>query len=908
MPMHHFILAEDRAQSRYLKRALAERGAALNLIVGTWPELLEQLRNAFLLPPCADTWSKALESAAQGLEDAFWRESLSVAPRETLTCLDRELRRLLRANGLSGSIFASAEHHLDDRAERHLHDLHRLHLAMGEMLYGELALIRDLLGASGDEALRKIVVYSQALKTPPDPWRRALLERLQDCWGSHARTDLVDVLGKILHDGAADQPLTALRHLGRSLFAGDGARVPLDDSLQWLAVRDPLQEVEVAAGIIQKALRKDATLGFADFALLLPSGGDYARHLQTVFAHCGIPLSGLVRPQPLRNLGGELVSDFLLSMRKPAPVMALASFLSSPLLPWGQALGHDMAQQVMNGNFSLPAPEGLAGWGKRLLSHLREGAVGADQVRLGLGVLAKSLDGGGKMDPHQAHALERIDGLLALLDAGGEFSWEDLLQAAAPQGMSQVAETALIREGVAVFNEGEEPWRKVRRLLVLGFREGQYPAAPQVSPVFSETDLHALRAQSAKPIETAAEIIARRRERLRRQLHSARDKVCFLIPRRDALGAAVQPCQSLTFMAQLFQGADEAEALICELETDSGRDRARGVPFALPKPPVPPRVVSPADLSFQADLLQAFTKADGSLYPLSPSALETLMVSPLAWLLSRMGLEPRDWAPEVLDVATKGTLAHQVFEELFKPGEPIPAADRIRSQISDLLFQAFRKIAPFLLAAEWRVERAHLQKEIEAAALSWAEFLNKTGARVLANEARLSGRFDGLPLKGSADSIVALPEGRLFVIDFKKSKSPARRKRMEKGFDSQASLYRLMLQTGDAVGREDELGCALRRGAEIGVLYYLMNDQTVLCDTSGWIAADLPGAYELGEAISGNAMALIRERLLQLKRGEILLNRQGDEAWFEKNAGITLYALDRSPLLRLFMLPGEVLP
>lgn len=907
MPIHHFILAEDRSQSRYLKRALGERGAVLNLIVGTWPELLEQLSNALLLPPCEEHWQSALEDAVQGLADAFWRESFSVARQETLSCLDRELRHLLRANGPSGSIFASLENRLDDRAGRHLHDLHRLHLAMSGILYRELALIRDLLDASDEAALRQIVVYSQALKTPPDPWRQALLDRFGDCWGTHARADIGEILAEILRDDTAARPLTALRHLGRSLFAGNDGRVPLDDSLQWLAVRDPLQEVEVAAGIIQQARREDASLAFADFALLLPSGGDYPRHLQTVFAYAGIPLSGLESAQPLRNLGAEVVSDFLLSLRKPAPVMALASFLSSPLLPWGQAVGHDMAQQVMNGYFGLTADEQLGEWPKRLLSLLREGVVGADQAGRGLTVLAKCL-AGGKEYPHVAHALDRIECLLALLKAGDDISWEDLLQAAAPQGMSLVAEMPLSREGVAVFHEGEEPWRKVRRLLVLGFSEGNYPASPGVSPVFSETDLGTMRALSGLPVEMAAEIIARRRQRFRRQVQSAGEKACFLIPRRDALGAAVQPCQSLTFMAQLFQGTDEAEALICELDIEAGRERAQGVPYAAPAPPVPPRAVQPADLTFANDLLQTFTDADGSIYPLSPSSLETLMVSPLAWLFSRMSLEPRDWSPEKLEVTTKGTLAHQVFEDLFKPGEPIPVAESIRKQVPDLLLKAFRKVAPFLMAAEWRVERAHLQKEIEAASLCWADFLDKTGARVLANEARLNGRFDELPLKGSADSIVVLPEGRLFVIDFKKSKSASRRKRMEKGFDSQASLYRLMLQTGDAAGREDDLGSALRRGDEIGVLYYLMNDQTVLCDTSGWIAADLPGAYELGEGISGNAMALIRKRLVQVKRGEILLNRQGDEDWFDKNAGITLYALDNSPLLRLFMIPGEVLP
>lgn len=131
---------------------------------------------------------------------------------------------------------------------------------------------------------------------------------------------------------------------------------------------------------------------------------------------------------------------------------------------------------------------------------------------------------------------------------------------------------------------------------------------------------------------------------------------------------------------------------------------------------------------------------------------------------------------------------------------------------------------------------------------------------------------------------------------------------MEKGFDSQTSLYRLMLQNGDAKDKDDELGCALRRGDEIGVLYYLMNDQVALADTAGWLPNDLPGAFELGAGISTQAMALIRKRLAQVEKGEVCLNSEGDEKWFDRNAAIKIYALDNSPLLRIFMHPGEVTP
>ncbi|MGE4344147.1 MAG: PD-(D/E)XK nuclease family protein [Geoalkalibacter sp.] len=183
------------------------------------------------------------------------------------------------------------------------------------------------------------------------------------------------------------------------------------------------------------------------------------------------------------------------------------------------------------------------------------------------------------------------------------------------------------------------------------------------------------------------------------------------------------------------------------------------------------------------------------------------------------------------------------------------------------------------------------------------ELIQELQAAVNAGEAL---PWDDLPIHGLTDTLVALPGGRIYVVDFKKSKSDKRRERMTKGYDSQATLYRIMLQTGEAHKTEDDLARAFEQGAQIGVLYYLMNDQVVLADTAGWLPQDLAGADELGDGISTRAMTLIRERLAQIRRGEVRLNHEDDERWYDKEAGMAIYALDNSPLLRLFMHRGEV--
>jgi len=47
----------------------------------------------------------------------------------------------------------------------------------------------------------------------------------------------------------------------------------------------------------------------------------------------------------------------------------------------------------------------------------------------------------------------------------------------------------------------------------------------------------------------------------------------------------------------------------------------------------------------------------------------------------------------------------------------------------------------------------------------------------------------------------------------------------------------------------------------------------------------------------------LRQRFGEVTRGEVLLNNVDDEKTFERTMGIKPYALDNSPLVRLFMRP-----
>jgi hypothetical protein len=496
-----------------------------------------------------------------------------------------------------------------------------------------------------------------------------------------------------------------------------------------------------------------------------------------------------------------------------------------------------------------------------------------------------------------------VDSLLEAIRSikGKDVPWEELTSLVPQTPISPDAGAELTREGVAVFREDEEPWRPVRLLFILGFLEGRYPSGPARSPVFDQADTASLKSDLGYALETAEEGLARRRELLLRQLRMAGDRAVFLVPLRDAMGEAIAPTGTTAFMARLFKGIQAPEELLLTLERESDRGKVAGLALAPPAKAKSPRTDGISDPDLSVDLL---TDGGGKLRPLTPSGLETLMVSPLGWLLDRLEIAPMSWAPEELDPAKKGPLAHEVFEKLFLADAPLPGAAKVKSGVERLLNEAMLSRAPFLLGSEWYVERRNLLREIETAAIRWRELLDRSGAKILGVETTLDGLFEGLPIRGRTDLLLSLPSGHIFVVDYKKSSSSSRRKCMEEGYDIQTSLYRHMLRSGGVVsGGGDALAKALKAGAEIGVLYYMMDDQRALTDTTGWIPRTVSGVQELGSGISVNGEELVKERIRSLRAGKLTLNREDDEERFRK-VGVKTYAMESSPLISRFMHPA----
>ena len=59
-----FFLTPDGPSSRKVRKYLAFNAPGLNRIVGSWPELMVQVRSAYLLQPASSSWTDKLAECA----------------------------------------------------------------------------------------------------------------------------------------------------------------------------------------------------------------------------------------------------------------------------------------------------------------------------------------------------------------------------------------------------------------------------------------------------------------------------------------------------------------------------------------------------------------------------------------------------------------------------------------------------------------------------------------------------------------------------------------------------------------------------------------------------------------------------------------------------------------------------
>lgn len=815
------------------------------------------------LAPNASVWSPGRIIADN--PDPVWADSLANAPIETIASVTAALEDL---------VFATPDLRVpevrrlpDSRAKRHLLALVGLWQALGDALPEGLAPVHHVINLPYGCFLSPAPVVEGSLDPQAPAAMAALYARLESEFGSVPAAPPY-------RSAAAGSRLHALQAGVSSPQIETG---PIDNSLAFHGLRDLAACADFAAAHARALI--DAGTPAREIAVLT---GSSPHQIARAFAAQGVPLSGLPAGLPKRDVVGETALHLALAKRPPTPAMALASLVLSPLMPWSAQTGRNLAESLMGGDFrgEILTADPVQ---KALWDDIRASATSLAQLRFLFDRICDQIAEG-----------ERVRARLAVPPGEGSPDWERILRGI--QVMPPASPDPLRNlEGVSLWLAHESPWRHSRHLIVADFTEGLYPTRPRANPMFLDSELSMIREVTGLTLRGRAESLAQGLALFDEQIQKTSESVTFLIPWRDLSGARLQPSAGLSLVARAIYDIDEASDLVTDL--------SRLAPSDWPVmhhhlPPLPPPSELPEALVFPGlDLLSLRRTVDGTARPQSPSRLETLLVSPLAWLLAEFGAEDMSWSAEKLDVMAKGSIAHDVFEHIFLKDQPVSDAETLTAAVPEAYDRALTRHAGYLRSSSWEMERRGLEREILSSALRWRDHLLALNAKILGAEIWLAGEAHGIHLHGKADAILELPDGTLLVVDHKKSGTSGRRRRMEAAWDLQAGLYRDMISRPH---RRENDGMKPLIGRKIAVAYHLMNDGGFL--TSGLMLSEGSPARDMGDAVSDSAVEKLTARLAELGAGRVVLNTSVDENFFKKEAGFTPYALtDGSALVSAFI-------
>ncbi|MBS8225748.1 hypothetical protein DYI42_05805 [Vannielia litorea] len=866
------------------------------------PVVSDLLREAYLVPVVPPADLAAILSETPGP----WTESFETAPRETVAAVSKALRDLMLATPrieTEDVDISGLEPH--SRLYRHVEALLGVWRKMGMALPEEIQVMRHVIGSDGRDVLEALPIVDTG----------------EDKFAPRATTELRAAL--LRHHGQASESAKQLwRARQARIFSGanDGTSLALalegltgpvgaprdpDGSLGVWGVRDLSEEADLAAALCRGMIDNDTKA--ADIAILLPGEAAYAYHLGRAFAAAGVPLSGLPAPTPRRDIAMETLLHFVLALNKPAPAMVLASLYVSPMMPWTAETGAILARETMKGRFEPVLAKAFDGKAKRLFQTLRDDRPNsAETIARKIDLLTHCLTEDEAFREETASLRTRaaqLKGLLASLDWP---NWEGLLEALKPTVPDAPPPERFV-EGVSVFQETALPWRGAKHLIVLGAVSGRYPRGASASPLFLDSEREAFQQATGLHLPGRGEQISLGLELFRRQFSVPSESCTFLVPRRDASGSRLATSTVLSLIARTVRNGsktattaiDDPEKLVRDVRSlpgDAWPCRRRTVPPTGWNPVA--QLPSDGVVKLNRNLFMIRQDAEGSARRQSPSRLEKLMVSPLAWTLSEFGVDEVQWTPETYDHIIAGTLAHEVLEYLFPKDQPLPDDARLEEQVGPLLDAAIRRTAPFLSTAIWRIERQGLERDIRRDARLWRAALASIRAEVLDNEIDLMGEAHGLNLFGRADCLLRIPDGRLIIVDHKKSRTGGRRDRMQVGWDLQLGLYRAMLQRPAL--KDGVLSRMLENEPDITVAYHLINDSGILMNGT---PVGGQGFEVIDGDISQSAIETLKMRIGEVGNGLIRLNTTEDAAYFQKTAKLTPYALKDSTLVASFLVP-----
>lgn len=868
-----FILVPDALTASETRYSLATRNT-MGTKVGSFSVLLETLAELWLIEPSELDWNAGLQEQALAMENAFWAKSIQVDEPSTLAELKASLQFLFNYVPLGAQ--PSKIKAPCNRNERYYNDLVSLIKAVGERPAPD-QLAEQWFAEHQELCIEPIHVYPRLPEEKLCPWQQQVLDILGTKGWLQPEPSKYDFIPT---PKAADVDAN-VQQFADKLFQPDTGTIPRDN-LYWLTCRDQLQEVEAVTSMIQAA---EQGVSPDRIAVVVPHSGDYELWLDKHFEYAGLIASNIRPESDVFDWQSSLIHDLLTSLVQPDIPMALMSAMINPLMPWSARTGHKLAERFSEGK-ELSLWEGSKAEEVAMLGLLQDPPAKSDMEVLDwlTEIAANTRDPRikGLGNKRLRSLLDNVRRLMVLYK---DQPFEDQIAHVArqlPVGTLESQEDRIrYLHAINIIREGEPLPFQVDELFVLGFNEGHYTYQPEHTGPIPREAWDELAPKAGLPIPTIEQCQLSWQADFAQLLRKADHRITFLRSLVDQQGNALEPSDTLLDMALCFQPLAELEPEVLERPVlSSEHDLLRTTTVKVEEP----ESHQSEDLQLDPEVInKARINADGTLKPESPSSLEKLMQSPLAWLLYRLGIKSRRWEPQTPDISVKGIVAHRVFE-LFQPHQNETWSEALFDRLFD---QAVREKAAFLDSSQWRLKRTELRNRVSRALNDFAAWCQKEGWTVSEVELELQGELWNTPLKGFVDAVLTQNDQAL-ILDYKTSKHASRLKRLDKGYELQTVVYReLYRQQG--------------QGVEVMSGYYTLNDTTLLADQS------LPASEELNvvqseldlSAQSAEAVSLVQSRLQDLKVGVIKLNQRTDEkAW--KDRGITPYALTDDPVVSRF--------
>ncbi|MBF0289610.1 MAG: PD-(D/E)XK nuclease family protein [SAR324 cluster bacterium] len=894
----YFVLSPDNLSAHWIRKILADQ-INLNVMVGTMTSLLETLSRLYLLPKLETNFSKELKGQVIGSKNAFWSRSIGVDEANCLAQIEASLLHMLAALPIGRQLKSISN--VESREQCYYNDLVRLHQSMGRLRPIEQARAEQWFVCDASQSLGAVNLVFIPELFHLDAWQSDLVDKLLLM---NPLDETGNAIQKFLENALA-VPVSIkndLNDLSTRLFAKSLVKkASLPHNCRIIECRDNFQEAEIVVAMIQEALSKNVSLD--DMAVVLPIGSDLLQSFPELLNRAGILTSNIHASKRIFAWDEQLIRDLLLYFRSSCVndsivvPMNLAAIVTNCLMPWSSSFGQGLADQVFKGKSPKDIVESFQTRGNTESIEMLEAIfkVKGEDWRSWLNGIVEKLH-----YPKDSRLFSKQN-LVAVIESiflqddlyEGKSTVEKLdLVIAQIQPRSRLLENTtsrFVKNGLLLIKESEIQLNQVQHLFVMGFNQGAYEPGSSDVGVFPQSSWQKLTCPTGLDLDTSLINQQIFETCFRSIVSQVESSITFTFSEQDFNGESLNVSSSLLDIALCFQTLDSIapEMLIQKVgEMDNPPPFLKQVDINSIKRTAPVEKQR-TDLNLGQDLINLSTNSDGTVRPESPSSLERMMISPLAWLLNRQGLESNGWAIEELDILLKGTIAHKIFEYQFD-GINKHSVNNFESMYQS----AIEAEAEFLLLPQWRLERVQLKHEILKAIVPFIDWCTEKGWKISKTEEHLRGRLWDLELRGFADAVFENGNKRL-VIDYKKSGSSDRVKRINSGFELQVLLYREMLHQQSNVEKNNIEGG-----------YYTLNDTTLVLDThaSTNVEKIIQVELELSQHNqSAQSVSKIKNRIDQLRSGIVELNTDDDESFWKEYGIKTEYAFNDYPLVGLFM-------